>query len=199
MRDAWSMIGLSGSTLNRVSTWRIVSPDTGTFFSLSGSMAGAITRMRGPARSRLTNCFESEYGRAVVVQVGQQQAPGLLLGVGGIDVAAPDPLGAVCNGAGLLQVVEHSGGLRVVNNDKVVVALHDLGGALVVVFPRRPRLRRPLHLHALQAVVQGLGDLVELAAAFHDLPLCVDMPTSFMRGTRDARVSRRLHRRAPWR
>ncbi len=112
-----------------------------------------------------------EDGRVVAVDEGAEEAPGVLLGHGGVDVAAPDPLAAPL--PHLLEHAQHGAGLGVVHDDEVVLALETEDVLLHRAQVLLGHLAGGGDLHPLQGVVEELGDLEEVGVGLDYLPFRV--------------------------
>ena len=85
-------------------------------------------------------------------------------------MTAPHPLpGALTEP--LFEEGRDRGRLRVVDDHVVVRLVEEVGVQVVVVEPDFPHLGSPVVVHALQTVVHRLGDVEELVAALHHLPV----------------------------
>ena len=105
----------------------------------------------------------------VAADEGQQIVVEGRVGRRGVDVAAPDP-------ACLVVAADRRPGsqrarLGIVDHDEVVVARELLGVAAIDLLVERADLVGELDGRALQAVVEALRDVEELAVGRHDLPL----------------------------
>ena len=138
------------------------------FLGASGSMVGAISRT-GTVRPGGHVVGQGVDGRVVAVDGRQQVVVEPLVRGGRVDVAAPDPP----RGAVLAHRDEVADGqrLRVVDDDEVVGTreLGRVGAADVLV--EGTRRRREVDRVPLQAVVEALGDVVELGGRREDLPV----------------------------
>ena len=116
---------------------------------------------------------------------GRKNSHTVGVGVGEVDVAAPDPLGVAHPAAeALAQEAEHRCGLRIVDDDEVVVAVEQQRVVEHLLEVDALHRRGPLDVGALQAVVHGLGDREELVAAVHHLPVGVDADAAEQRDVR---------------
>ena len=106
-----------------------------------------------------------------LAQVGLEQVPGLHLRLGQVDVAAPDPLAPGVGCVVLAQAGQESGRLWVMHDDEVVAFVEEFGVPAVLAKPGLAHPGRPVHIHALEAVMHRLGDLVELVGAADHLPI----------------------------
>ena len=144
------------------------------FFTESGSMHGGANTARSCGMPSGTNSGIVHTDASYCSTNALEELPHLRVGVGEVDVAAPDPLGVLVRDARVARVVEHRGGLRVVHHDVVPLAFEL---QRVVEHPLEVdafHLAVPLDVGALQRVVDVLGDGEELVAAVDDLPLGLD-------------------------
>ena len=174
-RLTWHTIGRFTSTpYCLVSSWQNGIASS-RFFTDSGSMHGGA---RHDVRHVERGGHELGHGphrRVVQLHERAEELPHLRVGVGEVDVAAPDPRGVLHLAAeALAEEAEHRRRLRVVHHDVVVVALEEQRVVEHLLEVRALHARRPLDVGALEPVVHGLGDGEELVAAVHHLPVGVD-------------------------
>ena len=95
--------------------WLAVRLGKSRFFGLSGSIAGAIVSHASDGQVRRHELGHREHGRVEVRQKRPQKAPGVGVGLGGVDVTAPHPAGA-----SLAVQAQQRGRLGVVHDDEVI-------------------------------------------------------------------------------
>jgi hypothetical protein len=112
-------------------------------------------------------------GHVVLGDQWQQALDRLRVGLGEVDVAAPDPVLGVIG-----RVVPHPDRLRVVDDDHVPLAVEAVRVHLVVVVEQLPLVGSERVRVALQRVVEELGRVEELLSAHDHLPVGVqpDVP-----------------------
>ncbi len=106
--------------------------------------------------------------------VGAEELPDVVAGIGQVDVAAPDPLGVGPVHARVSEEAQQCGRLRIVDDDVVPLAVHEQCVLQHLLEVHLLHVGVPRHVGTLERVVHRLGDGEELVAAVDDLPLGVD-------------------------
>ena len=118
-------------------------------------------------------------GRVVLLDQRLQAGDRRWVGLGEVDVAAPDPVTALLGGA-----APQPDRLRVVDDDRVPLAFQALGVDLVDLVEDRPLLVAQRLLGALQRVVKELGRVEELFLAEDHVPVRVEPGVAHQRHDR---------------
>ena len=118
-------------------------------------------------------------GRVVLLDQRLQAGDRRRVGLGEVDVAAPDPVAAL-----LLGAAAQADRLRVVDDDRVPLALQALGVDRVDLVEDRPLLVAQRLLGALQRVVEELGRVEELLLAEDHVPVGVEADVAHQRHDR---------------
>ena len=118
-------------------------------------------------------------GGVVLLDHRQQAGDRRRVGLGEVDVAAPDPVAAL-----LLGAAAQPDRLRVVDDDRVPLALQALGVDLVDFVEELPLLVAERLLGALQRVVEELGRVEELLLAEDHVPVGVEADVAHQRHDR---------------
>ena len=118
-------------------------------------------------------------GRVVLLDQRLQAGDRRRVGLGEVDVAAPDPVAALLGGA-----APQPDRLRVVDDDRVPLALQALGVHRVDLVEQLPLLVAQRLLGALQRVVEELGRVEELFLAEDHVPVGVEADVAHQRHDR---------------
>ena len=150
------------------------------FFGESGSIAGGMMLDAVVAVHPVGHVGgQVPDGRVVFLDHRLQAGDRRRVRLGEVDVAAPDPVAALLRGA-----AAQADRLRVVDDDRVPLALQALGVDRVDLVEDLPLLVAQRLLGALQRVVEELGRVEELLLAEDHVPVGVDADVAHQRHDR---------------
>src|SRR5581483_3834946 len=117
----------------------------------------------------MRECGRREQRSVATLHKRQQKIPDLTVGMGRVNVAAPDPASA-----SLLARRHQAERLRVMNHDEILVELN--AAAILLRYPQeRFKVLRPVFEGpAMDGIVKGLGCLEKLFIALNHFPVCLD-------------------------